>query len=134
MATWFITGCSTEALTAALGKELAPLGVTVMAVEPGAFRTRYKRSLTQVRQTIDAYRGTVGVRRGEDLTEHDSQPGDPARAAEAIVAAVHSTAPPRLLILGPDALDWFHRSVDEINADVDAWRHTSLGTNFPEGL
>jgi NAD(P)-dependent dehydrogenase (short-subunit alcohol dehydrogenase family) len=127
------TKAALEALTTSLGKELEPLGITVMTVEPGAFRTDYKRSLTQVRQAIDAYRDTVGVRRGEDLTEHDSQPGDPARAAEAIVTAVRSPTPPRLLVLGPDALAWFHRSVEELGTDIDAWRHTSLSTSFPEG-
>ena len=127
------TKAALEALTSSLGKELEPLGITVMTVEPGAFRTNYKRSLTQVRQAIDAYAGTVGVRREEDLTEHDSQPGDPARAAEAIVTAVRSPTPPRLLVLGPDALAWFERSVEELSADIDAWRHTSLGTSFPEG-
>jgi NAD(P)-dependent dehydrogenase (short-subunit alcohol dehydrogenase family) len=89
------TKAALEALTTSLGKELDPLGITVMTVEPGAFRTNYKRSLTQVRQAIDAYRDTVGLRRGEDLTEHDS--------------------------------------VEELHADIDAWRHTSLGTSFPEG-
>ena len=126
------TKAALEALTTSLGKEIEPLGIAVMAVEPGAFRTDYKRSLTQVRQTINAYRDTVGVRREEDLTEHDSQPGDPARAAEAIITAVRSPAPPRLLVLGPDALAWWHRSVEELSADVDAWRHTSLSTSFPE--
>jgi NAD(P)-dependent dehydrogenase (short-subunit alcohol dehydrogenase family) len=127
------TKAALEALTTSLGKELGPLGITVMTVEPGAFRTDYKRSLTQVRQAIDAYGDTVGVRRGEDLTEHHSQPGDPARAAEAIVTAVRSPTPPRLLVLGPDALAWFLRSVEELSVDIDAWRHTSLSTNFPEG-
>jgi NAD(P)-dependent dehydrogenase (short-subunit alcohol dehydrogenase family) len=127
------TKAALEALTTSLGKELEPLGITVMTVEPGAFRTNYKSSLTQVRQPVNAYRDTVGVRREEDLTEHDSQPGDPARAAEAIITAVRSPTPPRLLVLGPDALAWLHRSVEELSADIDAWRHTSLSTNFPEG-
>ena len=127
------TKAALEALTSSLGKELEPLGITVMTVEPGAFRTDYKRSLIQVRQAIDAYADTVGVRRREDLTEHRSQPGDPARAAEAIVTAVRSSTPPRLLVLGPDALAWFHRSVEELSADIDVWRHTSLSTSFPEG-
>jgi NAD(P)-dependent dehydrogenase (short-subunit alcohol dehydrogenase family) len=127
------TKAALEALTTSLGRELEPLGIAVMTVEPGAFRTNYKRSLAQVRQAIDAYSDTVGVRREEDLTEHDSQPGDPARAAEAIITAMRSPTPPRLLVLGPDALTWFQRSVEEFGADVDAWRQTSLGTSFPEG-
>jgi NAD(P)-dependent dehydrogenase (short-subunit alcohol dehydrogenase family) len=128
------TKAALEVLTTSLGKELKPLGISVMTVEPGAFRTNYKRSLAQVRQAIDAYFDTVGVRREEDLAEHDSQPGDPARAAEAIITAMRSPTPPQLLVLGPDALAWYHRSVEELGADVEAWRHTSLGTSFPEGF
>jgi len=127
------TKAALEALTISLGKEVQPLGITVMVVEPGAFRTNYKRSLTQVRQAIDAYSGTVGVRRAEDRTDHGAQPGNPVRAAEAIITAVRSPTPPRLLVLGPDALAGFRRSIEELNADVDAWWHTSVGTNFPEG-
>ena len=58
-----------EALTACLRKEVRPLGITVMAVKPGAFRTNYKRSLAQSREAISDYAGTVGARRNEDPAE-----------------------------------------------------------------
>jgi NAD(P)-dependent dehydrogenase (short-subunit alcohol dehydrogenase family) len=125
------TKAALEALTACLRKEVQPLGITVMAVEPGAFRTSYKHSLTQAREEISDYAGTVGARRKEDLTEHGLQPGDPARAARAIITAVQSPSTPRMLVLGPDALTWFRDSVKELSADVDAWAQTSLTTNFP---
>jgi NAD(P)-dependent dehydrogenase (short-subunit alcohol dehydrogenase family) len=120
-----------EAMTESLRKEVAPLGITVMAVEPGAFRTSFVRSVTQPREMIGAYAGTVGARREQDGTRHGRQPGDPARAAEAIVAAVRHPAPPRLLILGPDALAQFRDAMKELNADADAWERASLGTSFP---
>ena len=120
-----------EALTAALRKEVQPLGVTVMTVEPGAFRTNYKRSLAQPREPISDYAGTVGARRTEDPAEHGHQPGDPARAAQAIITAVHSPGTPLMLVLGPDALTWFRNAMNELNADVDAWQQTSLSTSFP---
>jgi NAD(P)-dependent dehydrogenase (short-subunit alcohol dehydrogenase family) len=119
-----------EALTASLRKEVQPLGITVMAVEPGAFRTNYKRSLAQSRE-ISAYAGTVGARRNEDPAEDARQPGDPARAAQAIITAVHSPSTPSMLVLGPDALTWFRDAMKELNADVDAWEQTSLSTSFP---
>jgi NAD(P)-dependent dehydrogenase (short-subunit alcohol dehydrogenase family) len=125
------TKAALEALTGSLRKEVQPLGLTTMTVEPGAFRTNYKRSLTQVRQPISAYADTVGARRREDSTEHNLQPGDPARAAEAIIAAVQSPDPPRLLVLGPDARNWFRDSLTELTADVDAWEHSSVSTNYP---
>jgi NAD(P)-dependent dehydrogenase (short-subunit alcohol dehydrogenase family) len=55
-----------EAMTQTLRKEVAPLGITVIAVEPGAFRTSFLRSVTQPRETIDDYAGTVGARREQD--------------------------------------------------------------------
>ena len=122
-----------EALTAALRKEVAPLGITVMTVEPGAFRTNYKRSLAQPREEISDYAGTVGARRKADLAEDARQPGDPARAAGAIIAAVQSPDVPSVLVLGPDALTWFRDAMKELSADVDAWEQTSLSTSFLPG-
>ena len=120
-----------EALTASLRKEVQPLGITVMAVEPGSFRTSYKRSLAQSREAISDYADTVGARRNEDPAEDARQPGDPARAAQAIIAAVQSPSTPLMLVLGPDALTWFRDAMKELNADVDAWEQTSLSTSFP---
>jgi NAD(P)-dependent dehydrogenase (short-subunit alcohol dehydrogenase family) len=60
------TKAALEALTACLRKEVQPLGITVMVVEPGAFRTSYKRSLASPREVISDYAGTVGARRHED--------------------------------------------------------------------
>ena len=120
-----------EALTACLRREVQPLGIAVMAVEPGAFRTSYKRSLTRPREAISDYADTVGARRNEDPAEDNRQPGDPARGAQAIITAVRSPRTPRMLVLGSDALTWFREAMKELNADVDAWEQTSLSTSFP---
>ncbi len=125
------TKAALEAVTACLRKEVRPLGITVMTVEPGAFRTNYKRALTQVREPVSDYASTVGARRQQDAAEDARQPGDPARAAQAIITAVHSPGPPLMLVLGPDALTWFRDSIKELSADVDAWEQTSLSTSFP---
>jgi NAD(P)-dependent dehydrogenase (short-subunit alcohol dehydrogenase family) len=125
------TKAALEALTACLRTEVQPLGITVMVVEPGAFRTSYKRSLTHPREVISDYAGTVGARRHEDPAEDTRQPGDPARAAQAIITAVRSPSTPRMLVLGLDALTWFREAMTELNADVDAWEQISLGTSFP---
>jgi NAD(P)-dependent dehydrogenase (short-subunit alcohol dehydrogenase family) len=121
-----------EAVTASLRKEVQPLGITVMAVEPGAFRTNYKRSLAQTRTVIGDYADTVGVRRAQDTAEDGLQPGDPARAAQAIITAVGSPDTPQLLVLGPDALAWFRKAMNELTADVDTWEKTSLSTSYPD--
>jgi NAD(P)-dependent dehydrogenase (short-subunit alcohol dehydrogenase family) len=120
-----------EAMTESLRKEVAPLGITVMAVEPGAFRTSFLRSVTQPRETIGDYDDTVGARREQDTTRDGHQPGDPASAAQAIITTVRNPGPPRLLILGPDALTQFRDAMKELNADVDTWEQTSLATSFP---
>ena len=120
-----------EALTASLRKEVQPLGITVMAIEPGAFRTNFLRSVAQPRETIGDYAGTVGARREQDTTRHGQQTGDPARAAQAIITAVQSPSAPRLLVLGPDALTQFRDAMKELSADVDAWEQASLSTSFP---
>jgi NAD(P)-dependent dehydrogenase (short-subunit alcohol dehydrogenase family) len=93
-----------EALAASLRKEAQPLGIAVMTVEPGAFRTNFLRAVAQPPEANAAYAGTVGARRDEDATRHGQEIGDPARAAQAIIAAVQSPNPPLTLVLGPDAL------------------------------
>jgi NAD(P)-dependent dehydrogenase (short-subunit alcohol dehydrogenase family) len=125
------TKAALEALSASLNKEVEPLGIGVLVVEPGAFRTAYKRSLVHSRTAIGDYAATVGARRSEDQGEHGNQPGDPARAAEAIIAAVQGPSTPRTLVLGADALAWARDAMKELNADVDAWEQVSLSTSFP---
>jgi NAD(P)-dependent dehydrogenase (short-subunit alcohol dehydrogenase family) len=122
-----------EALTACLRKEVQPLGITVMAVEPGAFRTSFLRSVAQPPETISAYADTVGARRQQDTARDGNQPGDPARAASAIITAVQSPSPPLMLVLGPDALTSFRSAMNELTTDVDTWETTSLSTSFPTG-
>ena len=120
-----------EAMTESLRKEVAPLGITVMAVEPGAFRTSFLRSVTQPPETIGDYASTVGARREQDTERDGRQPGDPTRAAHAIITAAQNPAPPRLLILGPDALTQFREAMTALGAEADAWEQTSLATSFP---
>jgi NAD(P)-dependent dehydrogenase (short-subunit alcohol dehydrogenase family) len=120
-----------EALTASLRKEVEPLGITAMIVEPGAFRTDFSgRSLAQSAHPIDDYADTAGRRRKEHDTSTGTQQGDPAKAAHAIITAVDSSHPPLMLVLGPDALSNFRGSLDALSADLNAWEHVSAGTSF----
>src|ERR1700760_3303317 len=78
-----------EGLSGSLHGELAPLGISVTVVEPGAFRTDFAgRSLVQSAAVIDDYAATAGQRRKENDTMHGNQAGDPAKAGAAIVTAV----------------------------------------------
>jgi NAD(P)-dependent dehydrogenase (short-subunit alcohol dehydrogenase family) len=119
-----------EALTASLDKEVRPLGIMVMTVEPGAFRTNFLRAVAQPAATIDAY-ADVAARRQRDIAGHGQQVGDPARGAAAIIAAVDRPDTPRLLILGPDALTRFRDAMKELTDDADAWEDLTLSTSFP---
>src|SRR3954452_12352633 len=85
------TKAALEGLSSSLRKELAPLGISVVAVEPGGFRTDFaRRSLQQSATMIDDYPETAGKRRKEHDTAHGPQPGDPVRAARAIITAVEA--------------------------------------------
>ena len=121
-----------EGLTGSLRREVGPLGITAMVVEPGAFRTDFAgRSLQQSATVIDDYADTAGPRRKENDTTHGTQPGDPARAAEVLIDAVGSTEPPLLLLLGADAVEVVRQELDDKRRDVDTWEKLSTSTGFP---
>ncbi len=120
-----------EGMSGSLRKELQPLGITVMAVEPGGFRTDFAgRSLTQSATAIADYADTAGKRRKENDTGHGTQPGDPAKAAQAMITAVRDRNPPELLLLGSDAVGAFTAVLDARRADVEAWRQLSTSTDL----
>ncbi len=120
-----------EALSASLVKEVQPLGIAVIVVEPGGFRTDFAgRSLTQAAEPIADYAETAGRRRKEHDTVHGTQPGDPAKAAAAIIAAVEAPEPPTFLLLGEDALRGYREVHDARRAELEAWEGTSRSTGF----
>ena len=120
-----------EGISGALRGELAPLGISVTIVEPGAFRTDFAgRSLVQSATVIDDYAATAGQRRKENDTMHGNQPGDPAKAGNAIIAAVESPEPPAFLLLGPDALAAYRYKADARAAEISQWAELTSGTDF----
>ena len=120
-----------EAMSGALYGELQPLGISVTTVEPGAFRTDFAgRSLMQSSTVIDDYADTAGRRRKEHDTAHGTQPGDPAKAAQAIIAAVESDEPPAFLLLGNDALKTYRRLATARLDTIEAWEHLTTSTDI----
>ena len=127
------TKAALEGLSGSLRNELKPLGISVTVVEPGAFRTDFAgRSLTQSATPIADYADTAGKRRKENDTMDGTQPGDPAKAAEAIVTVVDSGNPPSLLVLGQDAFGAFGAVAEAERADLDRWRDLSLSTGIED--
>jgi NAD(P)-dependent dehydrogenase (short-subunit alcohol dehydrogenase family) len=120
-----------EGVSGSLRGELAPLGISVTVVEPGAFRTDFAgRSLIESATFIDDYAETAGKRRKENDTMHGNQAGDPAKAAQAIIEAVESREPPAFLLLGPDALALYRYVTDARASEISTWEKLTSGTNL----
>jgi NAD(P)-dependent dehydrogenase (short-subunit alcohol dehydrogenase family) len=122
-----------EGLSEALSAELEPLGVHVMVVEPGAFRTEFLgRSGVEAKERISDYEPTAGKTREYFRTQSGKQAGDPQRAVEAVVAAVSDPNPPKHLLLGKIALARFRKRLADWNEELDRWQATTVGADFPD--
>jgi NAD(P)-dependent dehydrogenase (short-subunit alcohol dehydrogenase family) len=120
-----------EGWSEALAKEVDQFGIRVVIVEPGAFRTSFNGSgALQISEAIADYDELIGpVRKG--MAEDDgTQPGDPAKAAAAILQAVDSPDPPLRLALGNDAVDSISNALDEAKAELAAWEKVGRATVF----
>lgn len=125
------TKAALEGISGSLREELAPLGISVTAVEPGGFRTDFAgRSLDESATVIDDYADTAGLRRKAKDRSHGAQPGDPAKAAAAILAAVDAESTPAFLLLGMDAVAAYRKVTAAQAAEVDAWESVSISTDY----
>ena len=126
------TKFAVEGLSEALGTELAPLGVHVMVVEPGPFRTEFLgRSGVEAQRRISDYEQTAGKTREYFQTQSGKQPGDPQRAIEAVVAAVSDPNPPKHLLLGKIALTRFRKRLEDWDEELNRWQAMTEGADFP---
>ena len=117
----------------ALAAEVAPFGITVMAVEPGAFRTNLFGPGAAVLSTENpVYAETAGATRRFVEGGDGTQPGDPAKAAAAIRAALAAETTPLRLALGGDAVDAILTHLDTVREELVAWEKVSRGTDFDE--
>lgn len=117
----------------ALQKEVAPLGIKVIIVQPSGFRTDWAgRSANDATEKIADYAETAGANQGTIRGYSGKQPGDPVRAAKAIIDAVEAENPPQWLLLGKAALKGARLKLDALKSDFDTWAETSEGADFPE--
>lgn len=123
--------CALEGLSEGLRMETAPLGIKVMVVEPGAFRTDFAgRSLTQSSTVIADYEETAGRRRiGRDTT-HGTQPGDPDKGAELIIRAIEAEDIPFRLLLGSDAISFADNVMESRCKEYEKWRDFSCRSDY----
>lgn len=119
-----------EGLSEALADEVKPHGIRTLIVEPGAFRTdmmgaRFRRS-----RELEAYAATVGQARAYLERARGTQPGDPRKAARAILTALDAPDPPLRLALGADAVDAIRAKHERLRADLEKWEALSRETGF----
>ena len=128
------TKFAVEGISESLATEVKPLGIDVLIVEPGPFRTNWAGpSIKQSATHINAYAATAGERRKQTEARSGSQAGDPVRGAQAIIDAALSDTPPLRLLLGRTALELARKKLDLLRNDFDTWESTTIAADFPVG-
>ena len=117
-----------EAISESLAAEVAPFGIRVLVVEPGAFRTGFGSGGMQRSRDSGVYAETVGPTRAAVDAMDGAQPGDPAKAAAAILDALAGDDAPLRLALGADAVEAIRGALDRRRADLDGWEAVARAT------
>jgi len=122
-----------EGWSEALREEVKPLGIKVTIVEPGAFRTEFAGSKNmRPAQRIDAYRAIIAPVEAYLYGSDGKQPGDPRKAATAMIAVVESAEPPLRLLLGSDAIALWEKKQAALTTELARWRQTGEQTAFDD--
>ena len=120
-----------EGISEALGKEVAAFGIRVTALAPGQFRTDWAgRSMDRTPRSIPDYDAVMDPIRAARQAKSGNQPGDPAKAAQALLALVEADNPPVRLFLGADAIGLVEQKLDAMQSELDAWDALSRSTSF----
>jgi NAD(P)-dependent dehydrogenase (short-subunit alcohol dehydrogenase family) len=120
-----------EGISEALGKEVAGFGIRVTALAPGQFRTDWAgRSMDRTPRSIADYDAVMDPIRAGRQAKSGHQPGDPAKAAQALLALVEAQNPPVRLFLGADALRLVEQKLEAMKAEIGTWDALSRSTSF----
>jgi NAD(P)-dependent dehydrogenase (short-subunit alcohol dehydrogenase family) len=120
-----------EGISEALGREVASFGIRVTALAPGQFRTDWAgRSMDRTPRSVEDYDAVMDPIRAGRQSKSGNQPGDPAKAAQALLALVDAEHPPVRLFLGDDALGLVEQKLDAMKTELEAWDALSRSTSF----
>ncbi|MET7305044.1 oxidoreductase [Embleya sp. NPDC005575] len=122
-----------EGFSEVLANEVAPFGVKVVIVEPGAFRTDWQGSSMELHAVGPDYEQTVGVMNTYRAENNGTQPGDPVRAAKVLIDVVNDDDPPRRLLLGAQAVAMALAAGDVRAAETRKWAAAGGAADFPAG-
>ena len=119
-----------EGISETLGKELAPFGIHVTAVAPGSFRTDWAgRSMVRSARTIPDYDTLFEPIRQAREEKSGKQPGNPTKAAQAMLALLENPNPPAHLLLGSDALSLVRQKLAAMSQEIDQWGNLTRSTD-----
>jgi NAD(P)-dependent dehydrogenase (short-subunit alcohol dehydrogenase family) len=122
-----------EGFSEVLASEVAPFGITVVIVEPGAFRTDWQGSSMELHAVGADYEQTVGAMNTYRAQNNGTQPGDPVRAAKVLVDVVNADDPPRRLLLGAQAVTMALEAGEARAVETRKWAEASGAADFPAG-
>jgi len=119
-----------EGISDTLSKELAPFGIHVTAVAPGSFRTDWAgRSMQRTPRSISDYDASFDPVRKAREAKSGHQPGDPQKAARALLTVIASPSPPTHLLLGSDALALVRDKLQQTLESIEQWEPLSRSTD-----
>lgn len=120
-----------ELMSEGLAAEVKPLGIKVMIVEPGSFRTHfYDTSLKGSKMTIDAYKNTAWTRSVENTVNKQNQPGDPNKVGNVIIETIEKENYPQRLLLGSDAVKIVKGTFEQRLNEISLWEDESIKTDY----
>ena len=127
------TKYAVEGISESLAAEVKPLGINVVIVEPGPFRTLWAGpSIKQSAINIEDYAATAGERRKQTAARSGNQAGDPERGAQAIIEAAMADSPPLRLLLGKMALETARHKLAAMRENFDAWEAATVRADLPQ--
>lgn len=130
MAHYGATKAAIESISEGMQGEMREHGVRMLIIEPGLFRTAIIGSLRYPEKPLPAYDSSSGAVRRRMEAAVGNEPGDPRKAAQAIIQAVYNPDAPLRLPLGVGAVDRIKGRLAQVAANMDACAEIAANTSF----